>query len=66
MTRSQSQIALGLKGQANYRDRYLQPAIEAEFIEMTIPDKPRSSKQKYRLAEKGRKAIQDFGFNTQD
>ena len=24
------------------------------LLEMTIPDKPRSSKQKYRLTEKGR------------
>jgi hypothetical protein len=29
------------------------PALDAEFIEMTIPGKPRSSNQKYRLTEKG-------------
>jgi len=66
LTRFQSQTALGLKGQANFRDRYLQPAIEAGLIEMTIPDKPRSSKQKYRLTDKGHKAIQDSRFKTQD
>ncbi len=66
MTRSQSQTALGLKGQANFGDRYLQPAIEAGLIEMTILDKPRSSKQKYRLTERGRKVIQGSRFKTQD
>jgi len=33
---------------------YLQPALDGSFVEMTIPDKPRSSKQRYRLTELGR------------
>jgi len=57
MTRLHAQTALGLKGQANFRDRYLKPALKAGLIEMTIPDKPRSSKQKYRLTNKGRNLI---------
>jgi predicted transcriptional regulator len=40
--------------------------MEDDLIEMTIPDKPRSSKQKYRLTEKGSKAIQDPRFEIQD
>lgn len=32
---------------------YLQPALQAGFVEMTIPDKPKSKLQKYRLTEKG-------------
>ena len=46
MSRSEAQIALNLKGQANFRDRYLKPALDLELVEMTIPDRPRSSKQK--------------------
>ncbi len=33
---------------------YLQPALEAGLLQMTIPEKPRSSRQKYRLTEKGK------------
>jgi ATP-dependent DNA helicase RecG len=32
----------------------MHPALEDGLIEMTIPEKPSSSKQKYRLTEKGR------------
>jgi predicted transcriptional regulator len=42
-----------LKGRANFEERYLKPAIEAGIIEPTIPDKPQSRMQKYRLTEKG-------------
>ena len=54
LTRLQVQTALKLKGQANFRDRYLGPALKLDFIAMTIPDKPNSRLQKYRLTEKGR------------
>jgi ATP-dependent DNA helicase RecG len=32
---------------------YLQPALRAALIEMTVPDKPRSSKQRYRITPLG-------------
>jgi ATP-dependent DNA helicase RecG len=51
------QQAVGLKARKNFRQLYLAPAIDAGLIEMTIPDKPRSSKQKYRLTDKGRKVL---------
>jgi len=57
---------LGRANRTKFRDQVLNPLIRAGFVEMTIPDKPRSSKQKYRLTEKGRKVIQDFRFKTQD
>jgi ATP-dependent DNA helicase RecG len=45
---------LGLVDRANLRDLYLLPALAEGLVEMTRPDKPRSSKQRYRLTEKGR------------
>jgi ATP-dependent DNA helicase RecG len=43
------QAALGLKDEEHFRKSYLLPALEAGWIEMTLPDKPRSSKQRYRI-----------------
>lgn len=39
---------VGLKHRPTFRKNYLLPAIENGYLEMTIPDKPNSSKQKYR------------------
>jgi ribosomal protein S8 len=44
---------LQLKHNPNFRDNYLNPVMVAGFIEMTIPDKPNSTNQKYRLTKKG-------------
>jgi ATP-dependent DNA helicase RecG len=57
VARDALQQAVGLKARKNFRQLYLAPAIDAGLIEMTIPDKPRSSKQKYRLTDKGRKVL---------
>ena len=38
---------LGLKHRPTFRDNYLLPAMKIGLIEMTIPDKPNSSKQRY-------------------
>jgi predicted HTH transcriptional regulator len=45
---------LNIKHRPTFRDNYLHPALDAEFIEMTIPEKPTSRLQKYRLTPKGR------------
>ena len=42
---------LGLKHRPSFRDNYLLPSLERGYIEMTVPDKPNSSKQKYRKVE---------------
>ncbi len=39
---------LGIKHRPTFRENYLIPAIKLGLIEMTIPEKPRSSKQKYK------------------
>jgi len=54
MTRAKIQASLRLKSQANFRMLYLQPAPAEGLIEMTIPDKPNSRLQKYRLTTKGK------------
>ena len=53
-TRTEILQGLELKDRTNLAKRYLQPALDAGLIEMTIPDVPSSSKQKYRLTNKGR------------
>ncbi|GEP51950.1 hypothetical protein FNO01nite_26220 [Flavobacterium noncentrifugens] len=45
--------ALDLKHREYFRDAYLLPAIAGGFIEMTVPDKPNSPNQKYRLTADG-------------
>lgn len=39
---------LGLKHRPTFSDNYLHPSLKLGYIEMTIPDKPNSSKQKYK------------------
>ena len=54
MERERLQFALGLSDRKSFRERYLKPAMDHGLIEMTIPDKPSSRLQRYRLTEKGR------------
>jgi hypothetical protein len=48
---------LGINDRAHVRNAYINPALEAGLIERTIPDKPNSRLQKYRLTEKGRSLV---------
>lgn len=54
MSRETLQAALGLADRKSFRARYLKPALDQRLIEMTIPDKPNSRLQKYRLTNTGR------------
>ena len=54
MSRSEMQKMLGLKHRDSFVESYLQPALESELVSMTLPDKPNSRLQKYRLTDKGR------------
>lgn len=54
MSREALQAALARQDRKSFRERYLRPALAAGLIEMTIPAKPNSRLQKYRLTDKGR------------
>ncbi|WP_158106872.1 Fic family protein [Caedibacter taeniospiralis] len=49
---------LNLKDRKSFRLHYLDPAMRAGVIEMTIPERPNSRLQKYRLTELGRMVTQ--------
>ena len=57
-TREEIQSVLGLADRENFRTSYLVPAIEAAWIERTIPEKPQSRLQKYRLTPQGRSLLE--------
>ena len=48
---------LGLHHRPTLRENYVTPAIGLGLIAMTIPDKPNSRLQKYRLTERGNVVI---------
>lgn len=48
---------LGLSHKPTFRRNYLNPALAQGDAERTIPDKPNSPVQKYRLTGKGRQLI---------
>ena len=61
MTRQSLQEALGLKHRDHFNEIYLTPALATGLIEMTIPDKPRSSRQRYRLTPAGSEYLKRIG-----
>jgi DNA-binding MarR family transcriptional regulator len=48
--------AIGIRKRDNVK-AHVEKLIEAGWLEMTIPDKPRSSKQCYRTTDLGRKVL---------
>ena len=53
MERTRLQELLAIKNRDYFRKDYLVPAIMNGYVELTIPDKPNSQHQKYRLTVKG-------------
>ena len=54
MSRKELMAALNLSGRENFEKLYLRPALAEGYIEMTLPQKPNSRLQGYRLTGKGR------------
>jgi predicted HTH transcriptional regulator len=54
LARGELQEAMGLTHREHFRKAYLVPALEAGLVEMTLPDRPKSRSQRYRLTEAGR------------
>ena len=54
MSRAELMTCLGLKDEKHFRESYQQVAVNTGLVEMTIPNKPQSRNQKYRLSAMGR------------
>lgn len=54
MSRGDLQDAIGLRDAEHFRKTYIHPVLESKAIEMTIPEKPTSSKQQYRISAVGK------------
>ena len=51
----------GRSNRTKFRNQVLKPLMEAGWLAMTIPDKPTSSKQKYRVTSLGRELLLELG-----
>ena len=49
MSRAELMAALGLADRKHFAKTYLHPGLDAGLIEMTLPQSPRSKRQRYRL-----------------
>ena len=66
MLREELQGVVGIKDRKYFRTEFLRPALEAGLVEMTIPDKPKSSMQRYRLTDQGREVLKTAGNNDME
>ena len=56
-TRDEIMQKLNLKDRKNFRENYINQALKSGVVTLTIPEKPQSSKQKYKLTELGKKIL---------
>ena len=57
MSRQELQDKLSLSHRENFRSHYLKPTLNLGLIEMTLPEKPNSRLQRYRLTPKGNELV---------
>ncbi|MCY4571153.1 MAG: DNA-processing protein DprA [Gemmatimonadetes bacterium] len=60
MTRKEVRDALKLKNRSDVKKRFLDPCLEQGWIKMTVPEKPRSPKQRFRITSAGRARVKVF------
>jgi ATP-dependent DNA helicase RecG len=58
MTRDEIQKKLEVKAEKHFRENCQQVAVKLGLIEMTIPDKPQSPKQRYRVTSLGKRILE--------
>ena len=51
----------GRRDRTKFRHQVMNPLLDAGWLEMTTPDKPTSSQQKYRLTAAGRNVLAALG-----
>lgn len=61
MSRPELQAAMRLKNADHFRKTYLASAMSAGLLEMTAPESPRSTKQRYRLTALGQQWLKTQG-----
>lgn len=47
----------GRADRTKFRNQVIRPLLEAGLLRMTIPDKPRSSRQRYKITQAGEEAL---------
>ena len=57
LSNAEIRAELRLKDRVHVQHSYIAPALDRGLVEMTIPDKPQSRLQKYRLTESGRAVL---------
>jgi len=60
LSRKEIFTAIGMNGDHRAYKRNIEPLLAGGYIEMTVPNKPNSKLQKYRLTDKGIAALREF------
>ena len=57
LSRKEIFAAIGMNGDSRSFKRHIEPLLTGDFLKMTVPDKPNSKLQKYRLTDSGKAFI---------